>query len=186
MRDNGVKYSVASALVPECRRGSAARESGYGLLLRLWRLVPLPRGLRGFILWCANQRFLIGVVGVVWDADGRLLLARHSYLPPPGWSLPGGWLQADETFEAGVARELREELGLHVEVGALVAWTRQQVPRHFTLGFRCWPRSGTFRPNAEVVEVGFFAPTQALRLVPRELRPLVRMAEAARAATERS
>ena len=35
-------------------------------------------------------RFLIGVVGVVWDAEGRLLLARHSYLPPPGWSLPLG------------------------------------------------------------------------------------------------
>jgi 8-oxo-dGTP diphosphatase len=172
--------------VPVRRRGSAARKSGYGLLLRLWRLVPLPRRLRGFILWCANQRFLIGVVGVVWDADGRLLLARHSYLPPPGWSLPGGWLQADETFEAGVARELAEELGLHVEVGALVAWTHQQVPRHFTLGFRCWPRRGTFRPSAEVVEVGYFAPAQALRLVPRDLRPLVRMAEAARAASERS
>jgi hypothetical protein len=36
------------------------------------------------------------------------------------------------------------------------------------------------------VEVGFFALAQALRLVPRELRPVVRMAEAARAATERS
>jgi ADP-ribose pyrophosphatase YjhB (NUDIX family) len=152
-------------------------------LLRLWRVVPLPRGLRGFILWCANQRFLIGVVGIVWDGEGRLLLARHPYLPPPGWSLPGGWLGADETPEQGVARELTEELGLQVEVGPLVGWAQQRLPRHFTLGFRCWVRGGAFRTSAEVLEVGYFTPEQALRLVPPELRPLVRMAAERYAAT---
>jgi len=172
--------------VPRRRPRLAGRERLYRGLLRLWCAAPLPERLRGFILWCANQRFLIGVVGLLWDDEGRLLLARHSYLPAPGWSLPGGWLAADESFEEGVARELAEELGMAVEVGPLVAWTRQRTPRHFTLGFHCWLRSGTFRPSAEIIEARYFGPEQAVRLVPRELRPLLRMALARRAEAQRS
>jgi ADP-ribose pyrophosphatase YjhB (NUDIX family) len=151
------------------------------VLLRLWGVLPLPEWLRGLILWCGNQRYLLGVVGLVWDDAGRLLLARHSYLPPPGWGLPGGWLRGGESLEAGVARELAEEVGLEVEVGPLVAWTQQRVPRHFTLGFLCYPRGGRFRPNAEILEIRYFAAEEAVRLVPPELRPLVRMAVERRA-----
>jgi len=117
-------------IVPRAHPALVPRERLYRVLLRLWRLAPLPQAARGFILWCANQRFLIGVVGLIWDDQGRLLLARHSYLPPPGWSLPGGWLGADESLEAGVARELAEELGMAVEVGPLVGWARQRAAAH--------------------------------------------------------
>ncbi len=169
-------------IVPRAHPALVPRERLYRVLLRLWRLAPLPQAARGFILWCANQRFLIGVVGLIWDDQGRLLLARHSYLPPPGWSLPGGWLGADESLEAGVARELAEELGMAVEVGPLVGWARQRTPRHFTFGFACRPRGGDFQPSGEILEIRYFPPDAALRVVPGELRPLVRMALAHRAA----
>ncbi len=48
------------------------------------------------------------------DADGRALIARR----PEGkamaglWEFPGGKLQAGETPEAALVRELREELGI--------------------------------------------------------------------------
>jgi 8-oxo-dGTP diphosphatase len=50
---------------------------------------------------------------VVWD-DGRLLMTRR---PPGGplglmWEFPGGKIEAGETPEHAVVREIREELGV--------------------------------------------------------------------------
>ena len=48
----------------------------------------------------------------------RVLLARRAAPPFKGrWDLPGGFLEASETPEVALRRELREEIG--VEVGAL-------------------------------------------------------------------
>ena len=56
------------------------------------------------------------VAGVLSDAAGRVLVARR----PSGshlaglWEFPGGKLRSDEPREAGLARELAEELGIRV------------------------------------------------------------------------
>ncbi len=55
------------------------------------------------------------------DADGRVLIARR----PEGkamaglWEFPGGKLQAGETPEAALVRELREELGIDTKGSCL-------------------------------------------------------------------
>lgn len=61
-------------------------------------------------------------VGVLIDAEGRFLLTSR----PEGkvyagyWEFPGGKLEADESVEAALRRELHEELG--VTIGAVVPW----------------------------------------------------------------
>jgi 8-oxo-dGTP diphosphatase len=61
-------------------------------------------------------------VGILIDADGRLLLASR----PPGkpyagyWEFPGGKLEPDETVADALRRELHEELG--VDIGAVFPW----------------------------------------------------------------
>jgi 8-oxo-dGTP diphosphatase len=66
------------------------------------------------------ERPLVGVGGVVIDG-GRALLIRRDREPLRGeWSIPGGMLELGETLEAGVARELQEETGLHVRVLDLI------------------------------------------------------------------
>lgn len=56
----------------------------------------------------------VGVLGVVTRPDGRLLLVDQPYVE--GWSLPGGDLKRGETVAQALGRELREEIGLHVQV----------------------------------------------------------------------
>jgi 8-oxo-dGTP diphosphatase len=59
---------------------------------------------------------------VVLDAAGRILLVRRGHPPSQGlWSLPGGRLEAGEAPAEAAEREVREETGLDVRVGALLA-----------------------------------------------------------------
>lgn len=58
----------------------------------------------------------VGVV-VIWN-DCVLLVQRRD---PPGagcWSVPGGLIELGETARAAAAREVKEETGLEVEIGA--------------------------------------------------------------------
>jgi 8-oxo-dGTP diphosphatase len=61
-------------------------------------------------------------VGVLIDAEGRFLLTSR----PAGkvfagyWEFPGGKLEAGETVEQALRRELHEEIGIHI--GAAQPW----------------------------------------------------------------
>jgi 8-oxo-dGTP diphosphatase len=62
----------------------------------------------------------VAVGGIIYDASGRVLLVQRGTPPGEGlWTVPGGRLEPSETLAQGVTREVREETGLLVEVGAL-------------------------------------------------------------------
>ena len=67
------------------------------------------------------QHPVIGVGTVVWHGD-RVLLVQRARPPRRGqWSLPGGAQQLGETVAEAARREIREETGLEVELGEVVA-----------------------------------------------------------------
>jgi ADP-ribose pyrophosphatase YjhB (NUDIX family) len=87
-------------------------------LARLWRAL---RPVQSRLVWLLNPKFVVGVTGVVRDAEGRVLLLRHRMWPPGRqWGLPSGFAHQGEDFRRTVVREVREETGLDVEPGRLV------------------------------------------------------------------
>lgn len=104
------------------------------------------------------ERPIVGV-GAVIVSDGRVVIVRRRYEPLAGrWSLPGGTLELGETLEAGVAREMREETGLYVEVGPVIEVfdrilldEERRVRYHFVLvDYLCWPVGGELRAGSDV------------------------------------
>lgn len=69
----------------------------------------------------------VGVGGVVVH-DGKVLLLLRKKPPEAGfWSLPGGRVEFMERVEDALVRELREELGIEVEVESLLCVTNHIV-----------------------------------------------------------
>jgi len=65
------------------------------------------------------MRRKIRVVGAMLEKDGRYLITQR---PPTAslpllWEFPGGRVEAGETDQAALARELAEEMGIAVQVG---------------------------------------------------------------------
>lgn len=105
------------------------------------------------------------------ERDGKILLARHSYVA--GWLLPGGGARRGEPAQDAIMRELKEEIGL----------TRAAPPQLFGLYSRKagWATNVialfllrevefTFRPNLEIREVQFADPTAPPPRTPPSVR----------------
>lgn len=69
-----------------------------------------------------HSSFVIQVsAGLVFRGGKLLITRRHTGAHLGGlWEFPGGKREVNETFEQCLVRELREELGIEVDVGELV------------------------------------------------------------------
>jgi ADP-ribose pyrophosphatase YjhB (NUDIX family) len=112
------------------------------------------------LYWRFSRGLTLGVRGMAIDADGRIFLVKHSYIP--GWHLPGGGVEARESMREALDRELMEEGNIeilqsprlfaiyhnrsvsgrdHVALFVIDAFTQETPPQ----------------PNAEIIAHGFFA-----------------------------
>lgn len=156
------------------RRGILHALSVYGRLA-VWGLAA-PR--------LGESRPLVIVQGVVRDEAGRVLLSVRSDLQ--GWELPGGTLEPGEDAEAALAREVREETGLRVDVGERVGrYVRTGFRPHTALVHRCRPVGGTLRTSRETPRLAWFG----MNALPDTLFPWFRLpledAQAGRTDVER-
>ncbi|MGV0849603.1 (deoxy)nucleoside triphosphate pyrophosphohydrolase [Mycolicibacterium phlei] len=82
--------------------------------------------------------------------SGAALLVAQRDRPPELaglWELPGGKVADGETDEAALARELHEELGVEVTVGARVGADVALGPATILRAYRVTQTGGTIQPN---------------------------------------
>ncbi|GAB3031301.1 NUDIX hydrolase [Natronobiforma cellulositropha] len=74
-----------------------------------------------------------GAQTIVYRPSGDLLLVRHEGVDQ--WVLPGGGVDADESFLETARRELEEEAGISADYDGLAIATRIDFDAH---GYRTW------------------------------------------------
>lgn len=95
------------------------------------------------------------VVQAVIVREGRVLLSVRSDLH--GWELPGGTPHAGESDAGALAREVREETGLDVEILRRVGdYQRSGFRPHVARVFACRVRGGDERPSDETPHLRWF------------------------------
>ena len=103
------------------------------------------------------------VTAAVLGRDGKVLLAKR---PSKGllggmWEFPGGKIEANESLEACLEREIREELGVAIKVGQPFG-VYQHAYTHFRItlhAFLCELSNGEPRP-IEAAELAWVAPAE--------------------------
>jgi 8-oxo-dGTP diphosphatase len=118
------------------------------------------------------------VVAALIRREGRVLLSRRRADQPMPllWEFPGGKVEPGESPAEALAREVREELGCDVAVGAIhdVVFHRYDAFDLLMLVYRCAITAGEPRP-LEVAELAWVEPARlpAMALLPADY-PLAR------------
>ncbi len=131
------------------------KEHGLGTLYRIWRRLPSP--LKAVAVKVLVPSAQVGAALLVHDG-AHVLLVRQTYTTGGRWALPGGWAKRNESPRAAAERETREELGIDVASGRVLAvgrgWYGEVVAifeadRAIDLG--------AVRRSAEIAEARYFA-----------------------------
>ena len=93
--------------------------------------------------------------------DNKILLVKEKN---GTWSLPGGWVDVNQTIKSNTIKEVKEEAGLDVEATRIIAVQDRNlhnlppyaynVCKVFVL---CEAQGGDFQPNIETIESDYFS-----------------------------
>src|SRR3954447_23682184 len=98
----------------------------------------------------------VSVAAAVVDEAGRVLVIRRR--DNGRWEPPGGVLEMTESIPEGVAREVREETGLDIELTRLTGVYKNMVRGVVAIMFRARVVGGTLRTSDETDRVEWWTP----------------------------
>lgn len=101
--------------------------------------------------------------GALVESEGRVVLVRRGVEPKAGyWSLPSGYVEADELAEAAAVRETLEETGLEIEIDDMLGvYSFGREPQTGVLIlYSGHTVGGALRAGDDAQEVRTFAPDE--------------------------
>ena len=106
---------------------------------------------------------IVGVGGVIFDG-ASVLLAKRGHEPAKGtWSLPGGAVELGEKVIDALKREIREEIGIEIQVGGLIRVLdriiqdeERRIRYHYVIvDYWGWKTSGEPKPGSDTSDICF-------------------------------
>ena len=159
LAQNGLHYAG-----DEFDRRRYAQAQRVGLrLMELVSSVTLEELERSVVADTGHATPKVDVRGAVFH-EGKVLMVQER--SDQLWALPGGWCDPLESPRQAVAREIKEESGLTVEVDELAAVLDRErqgnlppLPYHvYKLFFICHMTGAGTRDDLETLDVGWFSP----------------------------
>lgn len=123
-----------------------------------------------------RQGYTVGVGGIVLN-NNRVLLTSVAYGSNKGdWSLPGGFVERNETINNAIQREILEETGIHAEVKGLIA-VRNRImtdENSIYLVFLLYSEDANPSPDGVEIQEARFFTFEEIQTLPK-LRPLSKL-----------
>lgn len=137
-------WHAAAGHCPRCGQPSAATPAGWSRIC--------PQGHEDF------PRTDPAVIVLVHDGANRIVLARQPIWPAGRMSVLAGFVEAGESLEGTVAREVLEEVGVHVTDVSYLGSQPWPFPRSLMVGFAARAEPGAeLRPrDGEIEEAHWF------------------------------
>lgn len=119
------------------------------------------------VLHWIQPRFTAGVVGVVLNARGEVLVVEHVFHPQHPWGLPGGWLEPGESPAQALKRELQEETGMEATIVSLLLMETGYYSRaHLDVAFLCRAQSDVRGLSSELLDYRWTSLDEAPPMMP--------------------
>lgn len=132
-------------------------------LASLIRRVPVLMLIPYYAYRFFQPKYSIGVIGVVINNEGKVLLVEHVFHPRLPWGLPGGWINFNEDPAQAAERELFEELALEVDAKRLLLMERTQF-NHLDVAYLCEAKSEVGSLSYELLGYRWYAFEELPRL----------------------
>ncbi len=124
------------------------------LLLKVWKRLGLSKNIQLSIIRLFQDQFLIGVTGVIFNAENKILLFQHTYRKMT-WSLPGGYMNGKEHPREALEREIFEESGLTVSIDWRMKVRTDRETARLDISYIGTFIGGEFKASDEVSEARF-------------------------------
>jgi 8-oxo-dGTP diphosphatase len=147
------------------------------VLLAAYKRLPQPA--RALLIRLGTPSFHVGAICVVERRDGHMLLVRQSYRRD-GWGFPGGLMRRGEEPADAARRELREELGIDVELDGLPVVVIDSPMRRVDVVFNARLTESSAEPETtthspEISAARWFAPDDLPDLLPEATAALIQL-----------
>lgn len=119
-------------------------------LVYMYKHMPSKK-FKNWVVYRAQHKFLVSVLGIITNEKGQVLLLKHAYRSKP-WGVPGGWMELEQP-ETALEREIYEETRLKVRITGLARAIFDKKPARVELIFTGTIVDGKFKTSAEITDI---------------------------------